>query len=192
MLLRLLNFYSLRRSNMLESLLDLFTLSTDENYTHGLRWYKKANSICKKLSVKHDIPLYKVVGIMAALSPRNKWERNIIDTESVIVSGFKAKVCTFNPNKLKAVKILNSGDKDEVFRLLNGRKVQSFYNNILMHKLSSTVTVDVWAMRSVGLNRAPNKGLYDQVEIAYKQLAEIVGIKPHEIQAVIWGVVRNG
>lgn len=176
---------------MLESLIDLFANANEEHFNHGLRWYKKANAICKKLSKKHNLPLYKVVGIMSALSPRNRWERNILDTESVIVSGLEAKVCTFNPNKEKAVKILNASSKEEVFRLLNGRKVQSFYNNILMHKLSSTVTVDVWAMRSVGLDRAPNKTLYNQVEQAYKELALIVGLKPHEAQAICWGVIRG-
>lgn len=176
---------------MIDKLLDLLVLADDSTITHGLTWYKKAHRICKKLSVKHDIPLYKVVGVMSALSPRNRWERNILDTESVIISGLKAKVCTFNPNKEKAVKILSAKSDSEVFRLLNGRKVQSFYNNILRPSKPSTVTIDIWAMRSVGLDRAPNKGLYDAVESAYKELGDLTGLLPHESQAIIWGVVRN-
>ena len=176
---------------MINELLDRFLESSEDQITHGFTWYKKANKLCLKLSKKHNLPLFKVVGVLSALSPRNKWERNIIDCESVIIHGLAAKVCTFNPNKEKAVKILAAGDKHEVFSLLNGRKVQSFYNNILTPNKSTTVTVDVWAMRSVGLNRAPNKGLYDAVEQAYKELGELLGMKSHEAQAVIWGVVRG-
>jgi len=176
---------------MLHNLLDHYINASEEQLSHGFTWYKKANRICVKLSIKHDLPVYKVVGILSALSPRNKWERNIIDCESVIIHGMKARVCTFNANKEKAVKILNCEDESEAFRLLNGRKVQSFYNNILKPKKVSTVTVDVHAMRSVGLNRAPNKTLYDQVEEAYTELGELLGMLPHEAQAVIWGVVRG-
>lgn len=176
---------------MLHNLLDHYINASEEQLSHGFTWYKKANRICVKLSIKHNLPVYKVVGILSALSPRNRWERNIVDAESVIIHGIDATVCTFNANKEKAVKILHCGDESEAFRLLNGRKVQSFYNNILKPKKVSTVTVDVHAMRSVGLNRAPNKGLYDSVEEAYNQLGELLGILPHEAQAVIWGVVRG-
>lgn len=176
---------------MIDQLLDHLANTNEEHLHDGINWYRKANAICVKLSLKHDLPLYKVVGILAALSPRNKWERNIIDTESIIIHGINASVCTFNANKEKAVKILNCGDEHKVFRLLNGRKVQSFYTNILRCNEPNKVTVDIWAMRSVGLNRAPNKGLYDAVEEAYRLLGDLMGIKPHEAQAVIWGVVRG-
>ena len=177
---------------MLHNLLDHYINASEGQLTHGFTWYKKANRICVKLSIKHDLPLYKVVGILSALSPRNKWERNIIDCESVIVHGIKASVCTFNANKEKAVRILRASTPTEVFDELNGRKVQSFYNNILKPKKVSTVTVDVHAMRSVGLNRAPNKTLYNQVEDAYKSLGTLLGILPHEAQAIVWAVVRDG
>jgi len=176
---------------MLHNLLDHYINVSEEQLTHGFNWYKKANRICRSLAETHDLPVYKVVGILSALSPRNRWERNILDCESVIIHGINASVCTFNANKEKAVKILDCGDESELFSLLNGRKVQSFYNNILKPKKVSTVTVDVWAMRSVGLDRAPNKGLYDSVERAYTELGELLGILPHEAQAVIWGVVRG-
>lgn len=177
---------------MITTLLQLFSKASSEDIDHGLRWYRDANKICVRLANKHRLPLYKVVGVLSALSPRNKWERNIKDTESVILHGMNASVCTFNANKEKAVRILEALTPAEVETILNGRKVKSFFTNILLHDVPSTVTVDVWAMRSVGLNRAPNKTLYNQVEEAYKELGEIIGIKPHEAQAVIWSVVRGG
>jgi hypothetical protein len=49
----------------------------------------------------------QAIGVIAALSPNNKWERNCIDAEAMIktwsIGGDynMIKVCTFNPNKRK-------------------------------------------------------------------------------------------
>ena len=176
---------------MVEQLNKLYLEASNDNIHNGMSWYWNAHHICKRIAKYTRTPLYKVVGVMAALSPRNKWGRNITDTVSVVRKGYKARVCTFNNNKLKAVKILKANNSDEVYTLLNGRKVQSFYNNILKPYKDSTVTVDVWAMRSVGIDRAPTKKLYNQVEEAYQSVASSKGIKAHELQAIIWSVVRG-
>jgi hypothetical protein len=54
----------------------------------------------------------QAMGVIASLSPNNKWERNCIDAEAMIktwsIGGDynMIKVCTFNPNKAKAIAIL--------------------------------------------------------------------------------------
>ena len=54
-----------------------------------------------------------VVGVLSALSPNNKWERNVIDDTENMCVAYKSdiplddvKVCTYNANKQKAIKIL--------------------------------------------------------------------------------------
>ena len=176
---------------MIDELNKLYLQATDDHIKHGMTWYNDAHHMCKRIAKHTNTDLYKVVGVLAALSPRNKWHRNISDCVDVIRKGKKAKVCTFNANKNKALKILKANSPSEVYAILNGRKVQSFYNNILKPFKSDTVTVDVWAMRSVGLDRAPNKTLYNGVETSYKTLAALKGIKAHELQAILWGVIRG-
>ena len=176
---------------MIDELNKLYLQANSEHIHTGMTWYYNAHNICKRIAKYTKTDLYKVVGVMAALSPRNKWHRNISDCVDVIRKGKKATVCTFNANKNKALKILAAKDQKEVYTLLNGRKVQSFYNNILKPYKCDTVTVDVWAMRSVGLDRAPNKTLYNEVESSYKTLAALKGIKAHELQAILWGVIRG-
>lgn len=176
---------------MVEMLLNKFSLASDEQLHKGMRWYNDAHHICKRIAKYTKTPLYKVVGVMSALSPRNKWHRNISDTVCLIRKGKRAKVCTFNANKNKALKVLRANSPEEVFTLLNGRKIQSFYSNILHPFKADRVTVDVWAMRSVGIDKAPNKTEYNRVEEAYREVAKRLRIKPHEAQAIIWGVVRD-
>ena len=132
---------------MIAELNKLYLQATDDHIKHGMTWYNDAHHMCKRIAKHTNTDLYKVVGVLAALSPRNKWHRNISDCVDVIRKGKKAKVCTFNANKNKALKILKANSPSEVYAILNGRKVQSFYNNILKPFKSDTVTVDVWAMR---------------------------------------------
>jgi hypothetical protein len=62
------------------------------------------------LSEAYDLSLGQCVGVIAALSPNNKWGRNCIDAEAMIkawsygVDPTTVKVCTFNPNKLRLLR----------------------------------------------------------------------------------------
>jgi len=131
----------------------------EQSYTvenqQGIQWYSNAYEIALKLSQKHSIDIYQVVGVMAALSPNNEWKRNCIDAENLIgmYSLFKrrgtideyirdhlelVKVCTFNANKYKAIEILMLKSKtnkaNKVKKILFGRsgyKVVEFMNSIL-------------------------------------------------------------
>jgi hypothetical protein len=180
---------------MVEQLNNLYLQASDSHIKHGMTWYWDAHHICKRIAKHTRLPLYKVVGVMAALSPRNKWARNISDCAEICKTPKRkrkhVKTCCYSAMKRKAIKVLDAESPEEVYKILNGTKIQSFYSNILKPWKSDTVTVDVWAMRSVGLDKAPNKTEYKQVSDAYKQVANKRGIKPHELQAIIWGVIRG-
>ena len=82
--------------------------------------------------------------MIAALSPRNKWSRNVIDAENLIEaftrdseSAVNIKVCTFNKNKEKALKILENKDDffvDTTRDILKGPKLIEFFNCICGNK----------------------------------------------------------
>lgn len=155
----------------------------------GMGWYWEARKWCVKVSKEHNVKLFRVVGILAALSPRNRWERNKADTISVILKGEKAVVATFNPNKAKAVRVL-SCKESEVLKVLNGLKVKSFYSNIY-NAYDDKVTIDVWAARVAGLEGGLTSKRYGEIGEAFRVVARELDIMPKQLQALTWGVLRD-
>ena len=47
----------------------------------------------------------------------------------------------------------------------------------------------MWAYRSV--NVEPKQKYYKQVQQAYQNVAKELNLVPHQLQAVVWGVVRG-
>jgi hypothetical protein len=172
-------------------IIKLFNDTTEVNYSNGITWYKDANKYAKKLSRDFKIPLNKVVGVMAALSPNNKWARNKIDTRNFLaVPSLDTKVCTFINQRRKAIAILESnGTSKQIEVILNGIKTRNFYHNIRFYETSDKVTVDMWAFRSVGAEeKLKNVPMVTQ---AYQEVATELNIVPHQLQAVVWGVIRG-
>lgn len=171
-------------------LLERFNTVTDEQIRNGMTWYADAHRFCVKVAKYTRTPLYKVVGILSALSPRNKWHRNKIDAIELIKRGKKGKYATFHANRDKALKILNNTSNiEEVRKILNAKKTVSFFNNILYPSVSKTVTIDVWAYRTVKLEQK-NKN-YNITEQAYKNVSDKLGIKAHNLQAILWENIRS-
>ena len=113
----------------------LFNKTTRKNLDDGFDWYQGAYNYAYNLSIKHGISIVKVIGIMAALSPNNKWERNKIDTDKFLsVPSLETKVCTFMNQRKKALAIFHSqGTVEEIERILKGIKTVNFFNNIMFY-----------------------------------------------------------
>ena len=179
--------------NKISNNLDLlFNMANNEQITQGKDWYKLANYECTIIAIKYNIDLYKVIQVVSALSPRNKWERNLIDANNLIdaftsnkdINSFK--VCTFNTNKFKAWNIL----KDNLDITNNSLKTFNFVNSMLL--MNNALTIDVWHLRACFLNdiKINNASIG---KIAYKQIKELtikkaanVGLKSYEYQAILW------
>ena len=169
-----------------------FNNSDEHNLNVGLSWYERAHNECLLLSQVFELPLSKVVGVVSALSPNNKWKRNLFDTWNFLDKpSLETKVCTFLTQRKKALAILNSdGSDNSILAILKGNKTCNFYNNILHYKDSDVVTVDTWAYRSVNLKQSAKN--FRLTELAYKEVAQDLNLRPHQLQAVVWGVVRGG
>ena len=61
-----------------------FTLATSQEVQLGCDWYPSALAIASRIADKYNLRTEVVAGIIAALSPNNRWERNIIDAEAII------------------------------------------------------------------------------------------------------------
>jgi hypothetical protein len=170
--------------------------------TTAITWYNDAHNFCLSVSVRFNIELKLVVGVLAALSPRNKWAHNKKDCIALI-KGFadgedinNITVHTFNRNKLKAWNILSTKVVD-----LGGLKVNSFYNNIINPSNARDVTIDVWAIRVALNNNTFSKSItekqYGLIKEGYIEAFDNLKDKhkylqtPSQLQAICWTYIRD-
>ena len=178
-----------------KNLLEMYEKRTDQHTQEGMQWYKTANQICVDMGKQLDYDPAVVAQVISALSPRNKWEKNIIDTRTVLeaVNDGKSpedvKVSTFHSNKNKAFEIAR-GERgiDQA-----SPKTYSFVKNIAELD-DSKVTIDVWHLRAC-FGKTIESGLtplrYKQLEQLTLKCAEMVGVRGYEFQAIVWGIVRS-
>ena len=62
----------------------IYSLSTIQEKIDGANWYESAHKIALNLADNYGLTLQTAAGVIAALSPRNKWTRNVIDAENLI------------------------------------------------------------------------------------------------------------
>lgn len=184
----------------------VFQLANTVDRCEGLNWYGNAKDIAVAICRQYPVSLYQAVGVIAALSPRNKWERNVADAENLIrvfcidpESVDSVKVCTFGKNKAKAIAILNlpeGADGDAVRAILSGPKLTEFFNCIMDEH--DDVCIDghaysVWAGDRITLANVPSIGvkLRREIKKAYRDAAEEYGISPAQMQAVTWCAWRR-
>jgi len=187
----------------IENIKTIYELATPEERKHGFTWYKIANTECLKIANKFEMPLYIVVGVVAALSPNNKWDRNITNGHDLIEAFINGdhmesvKVSTYHKMKEKAWCILESmPDYEETKRQLNGQKIVCFFENIMGE---DTCTIDgharnIYYGERIGLtNDKTNIGKkeYQFLQSEYKKLANEYGMKAYEMQAITWVVWRR-
>lgn len=192
--MKLQNITNYQKIKIAKNLNNIFEDATSENIYNGSRWYSKANIICQSLSQKYDIPVDTVAKVMSVLSPRNKWERNILDAKNVIIAHKNnidpenIKVCTFSKNKFKAFNILSGKETIKP----SAKKTYSFYKNILLD--NSFVTIDLWHLRAC-FGKTIESGLtplrYDQIKDITIKLANLHNVKGYEFQAIVWEAIRK-
>ena len=123
-----------KKQKISENLEYFFNKVSEDDYNEGLVWYQTANDIVQNLSKKYNFQPLVVANVLSALSPRNKWERNIFDTEQVLKAVNEGKdhdsvkVCTFNNNKIKAFE-LAQGNREGI-EYSKSPKTHSFVRNI--------------------------------------------------------------
>ena len=170
-------------------LMETYKSASENQRSEGLVWYSKAHAMSTNLTNRFSKE--KQVGVVASLSPNNKWERNIYDAISLIRKpSINTKVCTFKNNRRKALRILKGNDKD-IPDILNGRKIKSFYKNILNPYDASCneVTIDLWMFRLFNLSNTPKN--YEYLKDLIVFYARGLGYKPSDLQAILWVTIRD-
>ena len=184
----MLSLYEMERQ-----ILGYFNLATKTERIFGLTWYADALAACEMLASLYTLPVTTVVGMVAALSPRNRWSSNVTDAEQVIVNGENANVHTFSANLAKAVRILNGEQPTDVLR---GNKVRAFYQCLCPDE-TDIVCVDGHAYGvACGFGeriqvKTISDAAYERISLAYRNTAHHLGIEPRQLQATTWLTYRR-
>ena len=182
----------------------IYKLATAAERVDGSVWYQIARDIAQTLSDEYGTSLAQAIGVIAALSPRNKWARNVVDAENLI-SAFLAdtesaatvKVCTFGANKAKAIKVLGAydADLDAILAILSGPKLREFASCIAG---LDEVCIDghaycIWTGGRTSLKDVPAIGvkLRKEIKADYPAAALDLGIPPAACQAITWCTWRR-
>jgi hypothetical protein len=188
---------------MIHNIVTVLRDSDETQHAEGLLWYPNAQKAAHDIALKYDVPVYLVVAVIAALSPNNKWSRNVTNADALIGAFIRGdgidavKVSTYHKMKQKAWDILAARpDYDGAKRMLKGQKITSFFMDIMGE---FNVTIDGHARNiaygeRVGLtDDRTNIGIreYRALQAAYEEAARRVGLMPYQLQAITWRVWRD-
>jgi hypothetical protein len=181
------------------NILKTYRIATVEDVANGVEWYDRAKRMAAWIAKETGIQEATVIGVMAALSPNNRWERNCKDALSMCQAWINGdslddfKVSCYNAMKQKAWSILQDDLQDDasILTRLNGQKIRSFYSNI---RGLDEVTIDGHALN---IARGKREGLtsdktnmgkkqYRELQAAYVTAAKRIKVKPSELQAITW------
>jgi hypothetical protein len=183
------------------NILAVFFAATDFETINGAAWYPAACEAALVMAQRYGVTLDTAAGVIAALSPNNRWERNLIDADSMIraysTGGHNAansiKVGTYNANKTKALAILSG---DNCLQVLGGLKVRAFYDCIVG---GDSVCVDVhayaiWAGQYIPTSKTPKitPKVYAAIAADYRLAANTINsilqaeYSAAQIQAIAW------
>ena len=188
---------------MIANIVACYKTADDDQRAGGMAWYSKAQCAAYDIAAKYDIAVYLVVAVIAALSPNNKWARNLVNADGLIGAFLRGdgidsvKVSTYHKMKQKAWDILAARpDYDTAKAMLKGQKITSFFCDIMGE---FNVTIDGHARNiayaeKVGLtDDRTNIGKleYRALQSAYEEAARQLGLMPYQLQAITWRVWRD-
>ncbi len=169
-----------------------FDRATPRDIEEGSTWYADGEALCATLAGQSNYSVETCAAVVAHLSPRTTWARNVAGATALLLTGRALPEC-LTANVARARVAMDSADP---LGTLNGPKTRRFALNILGDR--EAVTVDVWAARiALGADIDPNatlarRGVYAALEHCYRVAARRIGVDPVTVQATTWVVARRG
>lgn len=167
-----------------DNVLNVYRNATPEQVRAGTNWYLDAH----KLAIRLDpVNLVRAAGVIAAFSPRMKWERNIMLAERLFETG----VATGSTGRFNewAQRIYDGADPATIL----AQKTTNFYRNILDPWNQHPVTIDVHAIEIALGTRLPEKQRpkltskrYEEFSDVYRAAALMFNLLPSTMQAITW------
>ena len=178
-------------SEATERVLDVVADATDDQWAAGMGWYHNAHDVCVELAAEHGVTVRQATAIVAVLSPQTPWGPNV-EMAGRFLSGERGLHVGLFEQRGEAI-LAGAEPLDE----LGGRKVRSFYRNLLRPDHVGYVTIDrhavaiAYGFRGVDPHVLDRIAAYQLVAAPYRAAARVLGIRPHETQAIAWTVWRD-
>jgi hypothetical protein len=171
-----------------DRLLALWHGADPETLQAGRLWYPNAEQVVSVLAERHHVSRPQVAGVIAALSPQQRWRRNILSADAIL-RGEPWAAAGYATNRAKAEAIAEGAP---ALMVLGGDKVRSFWANLYGSRYA--VTIDTWMQKAATgttrMGEQPKGAHYRRIESATISAAAIVGETPREFQAAVWLVIR--
>src|SRR5690242_13422430 len=165
------------------NVMHVFRRATDSDIREGMGWYESAREIAREADT-----LVKGAGIIAALSPRMPWDRNVALARQAFAGPLTSGALG---QSLAKVALIQDG-VHPIAALGKGLKTQSFFANILDPSNPHVVTVDTHAIKIAGLNRdSVTPRMYADIAAGYMEAAAYASILPQQMQAITWTTYRR-
>lgn len=171
-----------------ENIIKVYNQATPEEKDYWGRWYHNAKSDVEDLARQFSLPFPVVAGIVAVLSPGNKWSMNLFAAQKLLQG--QTKINAYPRQVQRAQRILETGDTG----LVSGPKVTVFFNSLMNPKLVEKDMVldghaiNIWRGEKVTLKglSTPNAKERAQMIQDYQMAANELGVPVQAVQAVTW------
>lgn len=174
----------------------------------GKTWYTDAHCFADEVAKTYSLPVEKVIGVLAVLSPQNRWDTNKRDCEAFCRAHAEGldladvTCATYESQKRKAIDILTTdASTADLIGTKYAPKTRAFYDNILNPGTSYRVTIDRWILRGLDLDSFAKTGkqtsgnsyvaLYRGLEELFRQAALKLDLRPCELQAAVWCCIQD-
>lgn len=194
-----------------DSILATYFQSSATDRQTGRQWYQNAYNVCVELGDKYGVHSDIVAGVIAALSPNNRWESNVIDAEIMLrawaaeIDYSSVKVATYSNNKDKAATIIDCNlNRQQIVKVLRGNKTVAFFLCIASNGDSDTPCIDghaynIWNGTVSTLKEVPSLSdkTFSIIQDAYRDAAKIISTVTGEyhsaaqVQAITWVAYRR-
>ena len=150
----------------------------------GARWYREALGHAKRLAKRHNVTVTQAAGVIAVLSQRQRWQRNL-ELADLALAGEQLSGI-FDHQRIKLKLMLEGMAPVEVLR---GPKITAFYHAILGD--TDAVVLDTWMLETMNRPQGVTPKQYNILADRLRASAAAVGMTPASYQAVVWVQVRG-
>jgi hypothetical protein len=178
-----------------QNIVAVYNQASEAEKDYWGRWYHHAKADVAELAQEFNLDFRLTAGLVAVLSPGNKWHDNLMAAKRMLSQA--PKINAYPIQLAKAKRLLESGD----FSVLETPKVKVFFASLLdPEKLQHELVLDshainVWRGQKVTLKDTQNpraQALRAQMLHDYAQAAQQVGTSVQAVQAVTWYIWKYG
>jgi hypothetical protein len=179
------------------NILGVYLQSTTIERQKGKDWYTQASRYIRAIAERYNCTEEAIAGVVAALSPNTKWEKNLEAAEKLVHAYTYGtplqtlRLPCYKKNVMKAWDILHG---ESPLNVLGGLKVRSFYLCLSNTSIfNQHVCIDGHAYcvahgLRLGVKQVPRvtPNLYYSLAGDYQIVAKLLRARPCELQAITW------